>query len=73
MPWLFLDVDEPTMDRLKQNAVCEGVPAMTYVSELLRQKVARDVWPSSFWDTYGAITDETFDEPPELDFDDDAH
>lgn len=71
MPWLFLDLDDSTMELLKQNAARVGVSTMTYAGEVLRQRAASSAWPSSFWDTYGAVTDETFVEPSELDLCDD--
>lgn len=65
MPQLSLYLDDSTMDTLRRNAGRAGVSLSRYTATLIQQQSA--AWPSSFWDTYGALDDDSFTAPPELD------
>ena len=66
MPQLSLYVDDETMDLLRKNANDRYVSLSRYVRDLIRD---RDfgAWPDGFWDIYGALEDDSFVVPSELD------
>ena len=58
MPQLSLYLDDVEMESLRSRASGSGVSLSRYVRDVLREQPSK--WPSSFWDTYGALKDETF-------------
>lgn len=69
MPQLSLYMDDATMELLRVSAEKEGLSLSKYARKQLSKP--NNVWPDSFWETYGAINDESFvipsDISPELD------
>lgn len=65
MAQLSLYLDEPTLSILKSNASRERLSLSKMAQKSIRS-YAPHQWPAGFWDLYGAITDETFQEPEEL-------
>jgi hypothetical protein len=65
MPQLSLYLDESSMSMLREASKREG----TSISKCARARLARteNTWPGSFWETYGAVQDETFTVPDEMD------
>ncbi len=65
MPQLSLYLDEPSMKSLREKSKREGLS----ISKYARIQLARSggTWPASFWDTYGALEDDSFAIPDELD------
>ena len=71
MPQLSLYLDDAAMESLREDAAREGVSLSRFARmKICEQRATR--WPESFWDTYGALTDETFVLPEKLDFATDA-
>lgn len=66
MPQLSLYLDDPTMEALRQSAERDQVSLSKYTGALIRDR-AVSAWPAGFWDTYGALQDPSFKEPPEPD------
>ncbi len=65
MPELVIDLDALSAEALRAKAECRGLS----VSEYARQQFTcpDETWPASFWLTYGALDDDSFVEPEELD------
>lgn len=65
MPQLSLYLDEPSMESLRERSKREGLS----ISKYARIQLARSggTWPASFWNTYGALEDDSFTVPDELD------
>lgn len=59
------------MDYLRNKAEGQHVSLSKCVSDLLK-KQASSAWPEGFFDLYGAVQDDTFAEPEDLSFSDDA-
>lgn len=70
MPQLSLYLDNPTMDALRIASEREGVSLSKYAGKLIR--VHSQTWPAGFWATYGALEDDSFVVPNELDYELDA-
>lgn len=66
MPQLSLYLDDATMSLLRTNALKEGISLSRYAKKRIEQD-AFSAWPSSFWDTYGALEDNSFTVSEELD------
>ena len=68
MAQLSLYLDEPTMVSARSQAAKQNKSLSRYVSDVLKQAVKEEgsAWPSSLWETFGAISDPTFTEPEEL-------
>ncbi len=71
MPQLSLYLDSSTMDVLRAHAARDNTSLSKYVSNMIGEYAASG-WPEGFWDLYGALQDETFAEPDELDYSQDA-
>lgn len=65
MPQLSLYLDDAEMTALRNNAKRANKSLSSYAREVLRDQESR--WPMSFWKTYGALRDETFVLPDEVD------
>lgn len=61
MPQLSLYLDDATMDLLRIAAERDHVSLSKYASTLIRNH-ENSLWPSGFWDVYGALKDPTFAE-----------
>lgn len=66
MPQLSLYLDDAAMQGLREAAEREDLSLSQYARECIASRENR-AWPQSFWATYGAISDPSFREPPELD------
>lgn len=66
MSQLSLYLDDATMSFLRANALQEGLSLSRYVKKRIEQN-AFSMWPSSFWETYGALEDDSFTVPDEID------
>ena len=71
MPQLSLYLDASTMESLRCASDREGVSLSKYAGRLIRDHSA-SAWPIGFWDTYGALQDDSFVVSPELDYSLDA-
>lgn len=67
MPQLSLYLDEETMTRLRDDSTKAQRSLSKYVGDLIRRDEAQAAWPEGYWSIYGALTDETFQLPCELD------
>lgn len=67
MPQLSLYLDDAAMEQLRSRAKNEGMSLSRYARRQIGEQPAA-LWPDSFWGTYGALCDETFELPQELDF-----
>lgn len=67
MPQLSLYMDEPTMCVLRERSACEGVSLSKFVGNLIRKDASGDKWPQGYWSVYGALNDDSFTVPNELD------
>ena len=67
MPQLSLYLDDAAMEQLRSRAQNEGMSLSRYARRQIGEQPAA-LWPDSFWGTYGALCDETFELPQELDF-----
>lgn len=65
MPELVIDLDDLSAEALRAKAEYKGLS----VSEYARQQFicTNATWPASFWLTYGALDDDSFVAPKELD------
>ena len=66
MPQLSLFVDEETLDRIESQAKVSKTSASKYAAAVLR-KYFFNSWPESFKDSFGSITDDSFNVPHEPD------
>lgn len=66
MPQLSLYLDDATMEALRNDAGNAQVSLSQYARQLIQNR-ADSAWPASFWTTYGALSDPSFVEQPELD------
>ena len=66
MPQLSLYLDDSTMEALRACSQREGVSLSKYVGQLIKDHAVPG-WPMGFWDTYGALNDDSFVVPEELD------
>lgn len=65
MPQLSLYLDDAAMEGLRSAAQSQRQSLSQYARE--RICGAASLWPQSFWGTYGALKDESFTLPAELD------
>ena len=66
MPQLSLYLDDAAMADLRERAAIERLSLSSYARELIRNH-ADSAWPAGFWGLYGALGDESFALPDELD------
>lgn len=66
MPQLSLYLDDTAMEELRVAAQREDLSLSQYARECIASQGNRS-WPQSFWATFGALTDTSFQEPAELD------
>lgn len=66
MPQLSLYIDDKTMDELRKAADEQGVSLSRYARTVIQER-GRSAWPDAFWRTYGALSDDGFVIPKELD------
>lgn len=66
MPQLSLYLDDLTMGVLRANARRETKSLSKYAADLIKQENV-SAWPPSFWATYGALHDESFVVPIDID------
>ena len=66
MPQLSLYIDDETMGVLRKNADERDVSLSRYARDLISSH-NESAWPSDFWDVYGALKDDSFVVPEELD------
>ncbi len=68
MPQLSLYLNEATMAVLKSDCEKSGKSLSSYVAELITDKQQREAWPQGYWESvYGALSDDTFQVPQEID------
>ncbi|WP_172135691.1 antitoxin [Adlercreutzia sp. ZJ473] len=67
MPQLSLYLDEPTMASLRESSALAELSLSKYVSNLVRDHHESGGWPAGYWDVYGALEDDTFTAPPDVD------
>ena len=65
MPQLSLYLDDQEMASLRSRAKGAGVSLSRYVRTVLSEQPS--AWPGNFWSTYGALQDESFQLPSDLD------
>ena len=65
MPQLSLYLDEEAMAQLRTDACRENKTLSSYVRDALTSRAS--AWPESFWKTYGALKDPSFQLPDNLD------
>lgn len=65
MPQLSLYMDDAAMELLREKSKQEGVSLSKYARGQLTKPSG--TWPESFWKTYGAVDDETFVLPSDID------
>lgn len=66
MPQLSLYIDGKTMDELRKAADEQGISLSRYARTVIQER-ERSAWPEAFWRTYGALSDDSFAIPEELD------
>ena len=67
MPQLSLYLDEPTLASLRANSALADLSLSKYVANLIRNRHENGEWPAGYWDIYGALEDEAFTAPPDID------
>lgn len=68
MPQLSLYLNSNTMSLLREDATKVNKSLSNYVSELINERKSKNAWPKDYWENiYGALKDESFQVPPELD------
>ena len=72
MPQLSLYLDETEMSNLRTSAASEGVSLSKYARNILNKSSETNSWSSSFLGTFGAIDDESFKVPEDIDWSLDA-
>lgn len=66
MPQLSLYIDDKTMGELRKSADEQRVSLSRYARTVIQER-ERSAWPDAFWRTYGALNDDSFVAPEELD------
>lgn len=66
MPQLSLYLDDAAMNLLRESARQEKTSLSRYAKRLIVERSSSS-WPVSFWDTYGALDDDSFVAPAEID------
>lgn len=74
MAQLSLYIDDETMEGLRLDAAARGESLSKYVRQMLsaRPQQRGSRWPVGFFDLYGSVADASFEEPGELEWEDDA-
>ena len=67
MPQLSLYLDDAAMEDLRKRAAQEGLSLSRFARSQICARPASK-WPEGFWQTYGALCDESFVLPEKLDF-----
>ncbi|MCI8452159.1 antitoxin [Enterorhabdus sp. P55] len=68
MPQLSLYLNESAMDGLRASARKANRSLSRYVADLVTEKQQGRGWPAGYWeDVYGALADDSFVAPAELD------
>ena len=66
MPQLSLYLDDKTMADLRVDARECGLTLSKFVASLLQEKAANR-WPDGYWSLFGALDDDSFVLPEDLD------
>lgn len=67
MPQLSLYIDSEALDLLREDAKRSNTSMSKYVTRLIKSKPG-SAWPDGYWESvYGALTDDSFVVPEELD------
>lgn len=67
MPQLSLYIDSETLEMLREDAKKSNASMSKYVTRLIKSK-SQSAWPDGYWDSiYGALADDAFVIPDELD------
>ncbi|MDO4290066.1 MAG: antitoxin [Eggerthellaceae bacterium] len=67
MAQLCVYLDEPTMKSLRADSEKANLSLSRYVSKLINEKQESTGWPDGYWSVYGALNDDTFTVPCEID------
>jgi hypothetical protein len=66
MPQISLYIDEDTLEKIGQMAKAENISISKWVGNNIRFLI-KNQYPKNFFSLFGAIQDETFQKPEELD------
>ncbi|WP_165172232.1 antitoxin [Adlercreutzia sp. ZJ242] len=66
MSKISLYLNEPTMASLRKSSALADLSLSEYVSDLVRDHHESGGWPAGCWDVYGALEDDTFTVPPDV-------
>jgi hypothetical protein len=66
MPQIALDIDQITLDRIEQAARRRKTSISNWVGDTIKTVLKND-YPEGFFELFGAIKDDTFIEPEEID------
>ena len=67
MAQLCLYLDDATMSKLRSGSEKASRSLSRYVSDLINEKGVSGAWPEGYWSVYGALSDDTFSVPTDLD------
>jgi hypothetical protein len=67
MPQIALNIDEITLARIEKAAKQRQTSVSTWVENNIKTILQND-YPDGFFDLFGAIKDDTFLEPDEIDY-----
>jgi hypothetical protein len=67
MPQISLEIDQPTLERIEKIARINNTSISGWVGNSIKY-ILKSNYPEGFFDLFGAIKDETFVEPEEIDF-----
>ncbi|MDR1320250.1 MAG: DUF6364 family protein [Gracilibacteraceae bacterium] len=66
MPQISLNIDQIVFEKIKKIAKQKGTSVSDWVEDNIRKTLGND-YPNDFFELFGAINDDTFVEPIEID------
>jgi hypothetical protein len=66
MPQIALDIDQITFERIEKAAIRRKTSISNWVGDTIKIVLEND-YPEGFFELFGAIKDDTFIEPEEID------
>jgi predicted methyltransferase len=66
MAQIVLDIDQPILEKIEKVAERKKISISNWVGDNIK-KILENDYPEDFFELFGAINDETFIEPDEID------